>query len=319
MAQYYNNSNRGYGGGYNQKQNSYLSTQTRSVADLQKFLSSESVMSQLSSCVAKNCNADDIVSSILTLAQKTPSLLNCKPESLLAAAVVCASMGTPPDGIHAYLVPQKANKDDSQSGIIPIPTARGLSEVAAAYGISSIVHGVVREGDLFEWRIEDGCLHYSHTPALYKTRPSDDTITHAYCTWRDKEGNLFGELMQIWEINEVKAMSRTSKEGTPWQKWFSEMARKTVVKRAAKHWPLPNQILEGMRKADEMEFGSFNDNKKDLRVVSRRKQTREEFEALPVVEDAPNFYPEEEEMISMSAEQAQEEPVTITRAANEAK
>lgn len=316
MAQYYNN--RTYSGGY-QKPGNYLSTQTRTVADLQKFLSSESVMCQLSSCVAKNCNADDIVSSILTLAQKTPSLLNCKPESLLSAAVVCASMGTPPDGIHAYLVPQKTNKDDAQSGIIPIPTARGLSEVAAAYGISSIVHGVVREGDLFEWRIEDGRLRYTHTPALYKTRPSDDTITHAYCTWRDKDGNLFGELMQIWEINEVKSMSRTSKEGTPWQKWFSEMARKTVVKRAAKHWPLPNQILEGMRKADEMEFGSFSDDKKDLRVVSRRKKAREEVEALPVVEDVPNFYPEEEEMISLNAEPSQEEPISINRTTNESK
>lgn len=317
MAQYYN-TNRNYSGQYG-SQNSYLPARTKTVADLQKFFSSESVMTQLSSCVAKNCNADDIVSSILTLAQKTPSLLSCKPESLLAAAVVCASMGTPPDGIHAYLVPQKANKDDQQSGIIPIPTARGLSEVAAAYGISSIVHGVVREGDVFEWRIEDGCLHYKHTPALYKTKPSDDTITHAYCTWRDKDGNLFGELMQIWEINEVKAMSRTSKEGTPWQKWFSEMARKTVVKRAAKHWPLPNQILEGMRRADEMEFGSFNDNKKDIRVVSRKKQCREEFEALPVVDDASNFYPEEDEMISNNTDQPQEETISINRTNSEAK
>ena len=124
--------------------------------------------------------------------------------------------------------------------------------------------------------------------------------------------------MQIWEINEVKATSRTTKDGTPWQKWFSEMARKTVVKRAAKHWPLPNQILEGMRKADEMEFGGF-DEKKDMRVVSRRKRTREEFEALPVVEDAPNFYPEEDEMISLNAEPAQEESIAINRSTNESK
>ena len=49
------------------------------------------------------------------------------------------------------------------------------------------------------------------------------------------QGDYLTEEMSLAEIKQVEASSK-AKNG-PWQKWWDEMARKTIVKRASKYWP----------------------------------------------------------------------------------
>ena len=60
-------------------------------------------------------------------------------------------------------------------------------------------------------------------------------VVGGYCTVKTAQGDYLTEEMSLAEIKQVEASSK-AKNG-PWQKWWDEMARKTIVKRASKYWP----------------------------------------------------------------------------------
>ena len=96
--------------------------------------------------------------------------------------------------------------------------------------------------------IQWGQCKLVHANDTYESNGLDKAPTHrynafsergpvvgGYCTVKTAQGDYLTEEMSLAEIKQVEASSK-AKNG-PWQKWWDEMARKTIVKRASKYWP----------------------------------------------------------------------------------
>ncbi len=66
------------------------------------------------------------------------------------------------------------------------------------------------------------------------------SIIGGYCTVKTPDGDYLTEEMNLAEIKKVAATSKAKKG--PWQTFWEEMARKTVVKRASKYWPKVDRL-----------------------------------------------------------------------------
>ena len=89
---------------------------------------------------------------------------------------------------------------------------------------------LVREGDDFSIHKENGSVIYHHKIGnAFKDRD----ILGAYCIIKNikKDSDDILETISIDEINKIKKTARTT---TIWDKWFSEMCLKTIIKRACK-------------------------------------------------------------------------------------
>jgi recombination protein RecT len=60
-----------------------------------------------------------------------------------------------------------------------------------------------------------------------------------YCIAKTLEGDILTEVMTAKQIYQVRSSSQAykKKKAGPWVDWFSEMAKKTIIKRASKTWP----------------------------------------------------------------------------------
>lgn len=210
--------------------------------------------------------------------QKTPSLANCTPASLMNATKTLVNMGCEPDNIHGYLVPRKCKDSRLNTWVdtcVPIPSARGLMRMARAHGVTNLNIGTVYEDDHFQWFIRDGHFTMSHESAW---KPATETILGFYCTWTDKDGHLHGERMTLEEVHTIRDRSDAyrrcvEKGGTcPWITDFVQMALKTVIKRAAKQWDLPLDVQHAMLDADIAEFGTDKEVMRNCRRVTPHQE-----------------------------------------------
>lgn len=64
-------------------------------------------------------------------------------------------------------------------------------------------------------------------------------VVGGYCTVKTAQGDYLTEEMSVDEINTIMQRSQSFKSGksSPWKTDWSEMARKTIVKRGSKYWP----------------------------------------------------------------------------------
>lgn len=65
------------------------------------------------------------------------------------------------------------------------------------------------------------------------------TIVGCYCVAKVHDGSFLTEEMNIEEIHRIRARSESFTKGnmSPWKTDEGEMIKKTVIKRASKHWP----------------------------------------------------------------------------------
>lgn len=142
-----------------------------------------------------------------------------------------------PASKHAYLIPRKINK---QQQICLDISYMGLLHLAMSTG--SILWGkaeLVYESDKFEITAIDKAPDHARNP-FSKDRGQ---IIGAYCTVKTALGDYLTECMSIDEINGIRARSESFKKGYgPWVSDYTEMCRKTVVKRASKYWPKVDRL-----------------------------------------------------------------------------
>lgn len=130
---------------------------------------------------------------------------------------------------HAYLVPRDGAicLDISYKGLIKIATDTGSILWAKA--------DLVYKNDSFIYK--GPATAPDHQADIF----GDDRgeIVGGYCIAKTCEGDYLVEAMSIKEIHEVRNTSKafTSGKKCPWKDWFNEMAKKTLIKRAAKTWP----------------------------------------------------------------------------------
>jgi recombination protein RecT len=161
----------------------------------------------------------------LTAINENAQLVGADRSSLFGALMRCAQDGLLPDGREAALVMfgQKATY---------MAMVAGLRKIAAEHGWA-IIATIVHENDSFDPDLETHRAH--HKPVRLGMDPGDPIGAYAVAEHRD--GRRFLEVMNLQEIEAVRATSRAKNSG-PWVDFWGEMARKTVVRRLFKSLPL---------------------------------------------------------------------------------
>jgi recombination protein RecT len=203
---------------------------------------------QIALALPKHLNAERMTRIALTCYRMTPLLARCHPTSVFAAVVQAAQLGLEP-GLNgqAYLVPfwnARMRRYECQL----IPGYRGLIALARRSGeIESINVHIVYSLDHYE--VELGTTErLTHRPRMDAER---GTPVFAYCIARFKGGGQHIEHMLWSEILAIRSRSKSrSAEGVitgPWATDLEEMARKTVVRRASKYWPMSVELATAVQ------------------------------------------------------------------------
>jgi recombination protein RecT len=183
----------------------------------------------------------------------------------MSAIVQCSQLGLEPGGVtgEAYLVPYWNGKKGF-SEVQLIPGYRGLMKLARQSGlVAKIESFTVHKNDpLFE--VELGLeISLRHRPLI----PGDrGEMVAAYAVATLKDGERIFDVMSADEINRIKEMSLSkmsekARDYAPWNKFYEEMARKTVVRRLWKYLPVSielegyDKIIGTMEKDREIDEG----------------------------------------------------------------
>lgn len=164
----------------------------------------------------------------------------CSPVSLLSCMLTCAKYGILPDGKNAYLIPY-GNECTLQFDY------KGLIHVVIRDGVAKKVHAeVVCANDKFVYRNGKVELHEISFPR--------GDVLGAYCEITLSDGDVQYEVMDREELDSIKACSKgSSSPHSPWNRFFREMCKKSVFRRATKWLKLTPDVMDAIG-ADDSNF-----------------------------------------------------------------
>lgn len=195
---------------------------------------------------------------VVTAVIQDPKLFNADRKSLFLAAQKCASDGLLPDGREAVLLPfnskVKRRLDDGTTQeawvdlVQYIPMIQGIRQRMRNTGlVASAEAYVVHRNDKFFQKFGSDPQIVHEPPAL--GTPRGDPVG-AYAIIRLISGEVIQEVMDRDEIERIRSFSK-AKDGPAWKNHWGEMARKTVLRRAAKSAPTSAEMLQLLDRDDE--------------------------------------------------------------------
>jgi recombination protein RecT len=184
----------------------------------------------LPAIVAKTLTPERLTRITLSALGRNDKLLRCTPTSVLRAVMDAASLGLEPTGGalgQAYLVPygNEAQLIIGYRGFIALAQRTGCVLAVEARPVYEADYFVVEYGD---------SPKTTHRPS-FDADPGELIAAYAIATLAG--GVRLVEAMSRAQIDKIRARSRSRNNG-PWVTDYDEMARKTVVRRAAKYWPM---------------------------------------------------------------------------------
>lgn len=155
---------------------------------------------------------------------KRPALEVCKKDSIANALLEMVTQGLSPAKDQCYFIVygNELQLQRSYFGTMAVLLQQSR--------IKSIKAEVIYEGDDFELEIIDGEKKFKRHDTHWKNQ--DNPIEGAYCIIEDTDGNEKLTLMTKKEID--KSWSKTKTAGSTQKEFPQEMAKKTVINRAAK-------------------------------------------------------------------------------------
>ena len=208
--------------------------------------------------------------------EKNTYLQKCSVNSIKNAVINVAAVGltlNPADG-YAYLVPEY-NKSSGQQECQLRVSFKGLIKAANDSGaIKWVKADVVKANDSFTYRgVNELPVHEMNPFATDR----GETIG-VYCIAKTFEGDFLIDMIPRSEIDQIRKCAKTD---MVWGQWFDEMAKKAVIKRAAKQWPKAEkseQLHQAIEVINETE-GS------DPAYFKFTKEQKDEFDLLVATED----------------------------------
>ena len=230
-------------------------SQVMPTADPQKntiisYLSNESFKSQIKSALPKHMSSDRMIRIAMTEVRKTPKLQECNPISFMGAIIQCSQLGLEPGNNlgHAYLLPY--GKECQL-----IIGYRGMIDLARRSGqIIKLIAQDVYENDFFEY--EFGLNEkLRHIPA----KENRGKLISFYALAQLKDGGNQFEVMSKQEIDSIMTQSKSSKFG-PWQTHYTEMGKKTVIRRLFKYLPVSIELTQAVTLDEQADRGDQNNS-----------------------------------------------------------
>ena len=221
--------------------NTAVQTTVKKTNDIRTYIQSDVVKKQIAMVLPKHLTADVMARVFCAAILKTPRLAECRIESLLQSIMLLSQFGLLPDGRSAHLIPYfntKAQCYDCQA----IIDWKGKVARATENGVENIAADVVCFNDKFTWKMTPDGLHFDHE--IDFRNPDRGAMFAAYVIWKHG-GKFSGVIMTKLEIDNIRKRSKSPDKG-PWQTDFNEMAKKTVVHRASKLWPLDAKFAEAI-------------------------------------------------------------------------
>lgn len=217
-----------------------LAVSTNKIGALSELLNAK--RDSIARVLPKHMTPERIIRMALVAASRNPVLLQCDQNSILRAMMDASALGLEPFSPlqHAFIIPYKNNQTGNMEAQFQ-PGYRGLVDLARRTGqIVTIAANVVREGDLFEY--EDGFdQKLKHVPNW--THRGEIEKVYAYALLKD--GGRQSVVMTKQEIDGIRAKSKCGKYG-PWQDFYEEMAKKTVLKRLCKGLPASTEFAKAL-------------------------------------------------------------------------
>lgn len=243
----------------------------------------ETYKGEIARALPRHMTPDRLARIALTECRKNPQLLSCDPASFLGAVIQCAQLGLEPGGAlgHAYLIPF----DNRKRGVMEVQFMvgyRGMIDLARRSGqIVSLSARAVHRGDVFEYHygLEESLTHH---PA---DADGPEELTHVYAVARLKDGGVQFEVMSRRAVERVRAGSKAGNSG-PWVTHFTEMAKKTVIRRLFKYLPVSIELQQAVGLDEQAEAGVSQHN--DHLVLAPDPDTPD-----PAPDDGEDDLPEE--------------------------
>lgn len=185
---------------------------------------------------------------VLTAIQQNPALADNDRQQLYNACLRAAADGLVPDGREGAFVVMGGK-------LTWMPMVGGIIKRLATAGIS-IDAQLVYENDTFEQTLGDDAAIHHKAPPLGQLRGKE---IGAYAIARLPNGMVMREVMDREQIEQVRKVSRSGASG-PWNSWWGEMARKTVLRRLAKRLPiLDPAVADTIQRDDDLyDFAAGN-------------------------------------------------------------
>lgn len=192
---------------------------------------------------------DRFTRTTLTAIQQNPDLVQADRQSLFTGITRAAQDGLLPDGREGALVIFNRKAGNGWSKHVQwMPMVAGIIKRLAQSGIS-IDAQVVYENDEFSQTLGDDAAIHHKAPPLGKPRGEP---LGAYAIARTRDGLVFREVMDVDQIEQVRSASR-AKDSGPWAQWWTEMARKTVIRRLSKRLPITDpSVTDAIQRDDEL-------------------------------------------------------------------
>lgn len=205
----------------------------------------ERLKPQLTKALPKHITPDRMTRIALTELRKAPKLAQCDPMSLCGAVMVCSQLGLEPGGAlgHIYLIPFK-------NQVQVVMGYRGMIELARRSGqIVSLSAHEVYENDSFEFEygLEE---KLKHIPSM-KERGD---LMAVYSVAHLVGGGHQIEVMSKCDVDKIRARSKTANAG-PWVTDYTEMAKKTVLRKLFKYLPVSIEIQKATTIDEQADSG----------------------------------------------------------------
>lgn len=177
----------------------------------------------------------------------------CSSQSILDALLLCAQYQLVPGAVfeHCFLnaYGETCKLILGYKGMIKILYRNPL--------ISSIEAHPVYEGEVFVV-IRGTTTELRHVVTLDRNiNRDDDNIIGAYAFVRLKNGEIIFEVTPKTEIDKIREKS-SSKNGTAWEEFYGQMARKTAIRRLYKYIPFVDQsILEVLNEDEKLDYMDY--------------------------------------------------------------
>jgi recombination protein RecT len=211
-----------------------LTTATNKATQLRTFLSEPRVKEQIGMACSANIKPEKLIRTAMTLVQTTPALLECTQASILAGIVKAAELGIELTGAlgQAYLIPYRSKAGTTANFQIGY---RGLIELA--YRSDRVLRfdaRVVYSKDHFSISYSDNPC-FNHQPSLGGD-PGDIIGFYSSVFFKNNATDI--EYMSLNQILEHRDKYSKAGGDSPWNTAFTEMAKKTVIRKLAKRLPL---------------------------------------------------------------------------------
>lgn len=217
-------------------------TPNEKVATIREFLQKRE--EHFKAVLPKHISSERLIKIVLASVSRTPSLMECSPQSIFRALMQAADLGLEPNTPlqHAHLIPYNNTKTGRKEAQFQ-PGFRGFIKLAVQSGeVQSITPYTVYEKEVerglfeIEYGLEPKILHRP----LIVGKPGVAVAYYAVAKMAD--GTTAFCFMTRQQVEDIRTRSQSPNAG-PWVTDFDAMATKTCIKRLCKYLPLSTERL----------------------------------------------------------------------------